>query len=85
VRPIALGRAQVSNASGWWAAHVSAENLQIRWAVARRFCENSPAGAELHASLIFTKVNPRVARMRTLPEGVDQRSASRHPDWTSSP
>jgi hypothetical protein len=22
------------------------------------------------------------ARMRTLPEGVDQRSASRHPDWT---
>jgi glutamate synthase domain-containing protein 2 len=25
---------------------------------------------------------PGVAKMRTLPEGVDQRSASRHPDWT---
>jgi len=32
--------------------------------------------------LLGQKVNPRVARMRTLPEGVDQRSASRHPDWT---
>src|SRR5471032_3389132 len=28
------------------------------------------------------KVNPRVAAMRTLPAGIDQRSASRHPDWT---
>ncbi len=32
--------------------------------------------------LLGQKVNPRVARMRVLPEGVDQRSASRHPDWT---
>jgi glutamate synthase domain-containing protein 2 len=32
--------------------------------------------------LLGQKVNPRVAKMRTLPEGVDQRSASRHPDWT---
>ncbi len=32
--------------------------------------------------LLGQKVNPRVAQMRTLPEGVDQRSASRHPDWT---
>ena len=32
--------------------------------------------------LLGQKINPRVARMRTLPEGVDQRSASRHPDWT---
>ncbi|MFP5460439.1 MAG: FMN-binding glutamate synthase family protein [Gammaproteobacteria bacterium] len=32
--------------------------------------------------LLGQKVNPRVAAMRTLPEGVDQRSASRHPDWT---
>src|SRR5580698_249960 len=32
--------------------------------------------------LLGQKVNPRVARMRTLPAGVDQRSASRHPDWT---
>jgi glutamate synthase domain-containing protein 2 len=32
--------------------------------------------------LLGQKVNPRVAMMRTLPEGVDQRSASRHPDWT---
>ena len=32
--------------------------------------------------LLGQKVNPRVARMRHLPEGVDQRSASRHPDWT---
>ena len=32
--------------------------------------------------LLGHKVNPRVARMRTLPEGIDQRSASRHPDWT---
>jgi glutamate synthase domain-containing protein 2 len=32
--------------------------------------------------LLGQKINPRVARMRHLPEGVDQRSASRHPDWT---
>ena len=30
--------------------------------------------------LLGQKVNPRVAKMRTLPEGVDQRSASRQPD-----
>lgn len=32
--------------------------------------------------LLGQKVNPRVAAMRTLPAGVDQRSACRHPDWT---
>src|SRR6202790_2055410 len=32
--------------------------------------------------LLGQKISPRVAAMRTLPEGVDQRSASRHPDWT---
>ena len=32
--------------------------------------------------LMGQKVNPRVAKMRTLPEGIDQRSACRHPDWT---
>ncbi|HEY9818312.1 MAG TPA: FMN-binding glutamate synthase family protein, partial [Candidatus Obscuribacterales bacterium] len=32
--------------------------------------------------LLGQKINPRVADMRTLPEGVDQRSACRHPDWT---
>jgi glutamate synthase domain-containing protein 2 len=32
--------------------------------------------------LLGQKVGHRVARMRTLPEGIDQRSASRHPDWT---
>jgi glutamate synthase domain-containing protein 2 len=32
--------------------------------------------------LLGQKVGPRVADMRTLPEGIDQRSASRHPDWT---
>src|SRR5579859_4539281 len=32
--------------------------------------------------LLGQKVSPRVAEMRTLPEGVDQRSACRHPDWT---
>jgi glutamate synthase domain-containing protein 2 len=32
--------------------------------------------------LLGQKVNPRVAKMRTLPAGVDQRSACRHPDWT---
>lgn len=32
--------------------------------------------------LLGQKINPRVAAMRTLPEGVDQRSACRHPDWT---
>jgi glutamate synthase domain-containing protein 2 len=34
--------------------------------------------------LLGQKVGPRVAEMRTLPEGIDQRSASRHPDWTGS-
>jgi len=32
--------------------------------------------------LLGEKVSERVAGMRTLPPGVDQRSASRHPDWT---
>jgi len=32
--------------------------------------------------LLGQKVSERVAEMRTLPAGVDQRSASRHPDWT---
>ncbi|MFO1021901.1 MAG: FMN-binding glutamate synthase family protein [Planctomycetales bacterium] len=32
--------------------------------------------------LLGQKVSPRVASMRTLPEGIDQRSACRHPDWT---
>jgi glutamate synthase domain-containing protein 2 len=32
--------------------------------------------------LLGQKVSPRVAAMRTLPPGVDQRSACRHPDWT---
>jgi methylamine---glutamate N-methyltransferase subunit C len=31
--------------------------------------------------LLGQKVNARVAAMRTLPPGIDQRSASRHPDW----
>ena len=31
--------------------------------------------------LLGTKVSERVAAMRTLPPGIDQRSASRHPDW----
>lgn len=32
--------------------------------------------------LLGQKINERVAGMRTLPAGIDQRSASRHPDWT---
>ena len=32
--------------------------------------------------LLGQKVSKRVAEMRTLPPGIDQRSASRHPDWT---
>ncbi|MCX7627826.1 MAG: FMN-binding glutamate synthase family protein [Methylophilaceae bacterium] len=32
--------------------------------------------------LLGQKVSERVAKMRTLPVGVDQRSACRHPDWT---
>jgi glutamate synthase domain-containing protein 2 len=31
--------------------------------------------------LLGQKVSARVASMRTLPEGIDQRSACRHPDW----
>ena len=32
--------------------------------------------------LLGQKITDRVAGMRTLPKGVDQRSACRHPDWT---
>src|SRR5262249_58253828 len=32
--------------------------------------------------LLGQKVSDRVADMRTLPPGIDQRSASRHPAWT---
>jgi methylamine---glutamate N-methyltransferase subunit C len=38
-----------------------------------------PGGGGL---LLGQKVNERVAAMRTLPAGIDQRSACRHPDWT---
>src|ERR671910_416638 len=31
--------------------------------------------------LLGQKISDRVAEMRTLPPGIDQRSASRHPDW----
>jgi glutamate synthase domain-containing protein 2 len=34
--------------------------------------------------LLGQKISKRVAEMRTLPEGIDQRSACRHPDWTGS-
>jgi methylamine---glutamate N-methyltransferase subunit C len=32
--------------------------------------------------LLGQKISDRVAQMRTLPMGIDQRSACRHPDWT---
>ncbi|MBO1927605.1 FMN-binding glutamate synthase family protein [Thiomicrorhabdus sp. 6S2-11] len=32
--------------------------------------------------LLGQKITDRVAKMRTLPKGIDQRSACRHPDWT---
>jgi methylamine---glutamate N-methyltransferase subunit C len=32
--------------------------------------------------LLGQKISNRVAAMRTLPAGIDQRSACRHPDWT---
>ncbi|CAN5382879.1 FMN-binding glutamate synthase family protein [soil metagenome] len=32
--------------------------------------------------LLGQKITERVAAMRDLPEGIDQRSACRHPDWT---
>src|ERR671924_976877 len=32
--------------------------------------------------LLGHKISDRVAEMRDLPTGIDQRSASRHPDWT---
>jgi methylamine---glutamate N-methyltransferase subunit C len=32
--------------------------------------------------LLGQKISERVAEMRDLPEGIDQRSACRHPDWT---
>jgi glutamate synthase domain-containing protein 2 len=32
--------------------------------------------------LLGQKISQRVAEMRKLPEGIDQRSACRHPDWT---
>jgi methylamine---glutamate N-methyltransferase subunit C len=33
--------------------------------------------------LLGQKITDRVAEMRTLPPGIDQRSACRHPDWTA--
>src|SRR5882762_8235215 len=32
--------------------------------------------------LLGQKITDRIAEMRTLPAGIDQRSACRHPDWT---
>ncbi len=33
--------------------------------------------------LLGQKISDRVAQMRNLPKGIDQRSACRHPDWTA--
>ena len=38
-----------------------------------------PGGGRM---LLGQKISDRVAEMRTLPKGIDQRSACRHPDWT---
>src|SRR5262249_58078994 len=38
-----------------------------------------PGGGSM---LLGQKISKRVAEMRVLPEGIDQRSACRHPDWT---
>ena len=38
-----------------------------------------PGGGGL---LLAQKISDRVAEMRDLPKGIDQRSACRHPDWT---
>src|SRR6201999_2135740 len=32
--------------------------------------------------LLGQKISDRIAQMRNLPKGIDQRSACRHPDWT---
>src|SRR5688500_19570589 len=32
--------------------------------------------------LLGQKISDRLAQMRCLPKGIDQRSACRHPDWT---
>ena len=34
--------------------------------------------------LLGQKISDRVAQMRNLPKGIDQRSACRHPDWTGA-
>jgi len=34
--------------------------------------------------LLGQKISDRVAKMRSLPMGIDQRSACRHPDWTGA-
>ena len=34
--------------------------------------------------LLGQKITDRVAQMRSLPKGIDQRSACRHPDWTGA-
>lgn len=34
--------------------------------------------------LLGQKISDRVAQMRSLPKGIDQRSACRHPDWTGA-
>jgi len=34
--------------------------------------------------ILGQKISERVAGMRTLPQGIDQRSSSRHPDWTGA-
>jgi glutamate synthase domain-containing protein 2 len=34
--------------------------------------------------LLGQKISERVAGMRTLPQGIDQRSSCRHPDWTGA-
>src|ERR671937_883852 len=42
----------------------------------------TPEEREHSRVLVYHKISDRVAEMRDLPRGIDQRSACRHPDWT---
>lgn len=56
------------------------DDLRAADAIEVVICQGAKPGGG--GMLLGHKVSDRVASMRTLPVGVDQRSASRHPDWT---